>query len=294
MTEFNSNQHSNQYSGQSLFNIELFISSNMIVVFATIIFCMITQTLFFKYVASKQFNTVLEDKANIVEQYLKHDEESNTLYKKFKSSESAKILKNAASQEEDIREKINMSNTMMWIGIPVIIGILFIIFFLARLYLNNETWDTVDTMLLCIVVISYITEIMFYVGIVRPYQFYGDQSLYSNIYDVINNNINKNPITPAGKHLQTKLDDMINTITKFKSIQSSTKNNHVSATCITSKAKQFYNKHKDTFNLNGVNNVNADFITTYAQKQTANISDIINFDVVNSIGKHTNWYKKTH
>jgi hypothetical protein len=259
-------------SQSSKFHTDVFASSNMIVVFANIIFFILVQTLFFKYVASKQFNIVLEDKANIVEQYLKHDVKANKLYKKFKKSDDIKTLKDTAEHQEDVRESINLSSTMMWIGIPFIIGIMFLVFFIGRLYFKNEVWDSVDTLLLSFVVFAYATEIMFYLGIVRKYQFYGDQSIYSNIYSGINENINKNPVTPEGKKLQTNLETMINIITKVDGDMS---------TYIT-KAKKYYNAHKDKFA-----GVDESYITTYVKSRVGSVSDIISQDTIKLIGKHT-------
>src|SRR5271170_5552619 len=107
-------------SDNSLPKANVFDSANMVIVLANIIFFMIVQTLFFKYVASKQFNIVLEDKAGIVGEYLKHDPAANEKYRQFKNSEKAKSIEKAAKEQEAIREKENMSSTLIWIGIPLL------------------------------------------------------------------------------------------------------------------------------------------------------------------------------
>ncbi|VBB18000.1 hypothetical protein YASMINEVIRUS_463 [Yasminevirus sp. GU-2018] len=251
---------------------EVFVSSNMIVVFANIIFFMIVQTLFFKYVASKQFNIVLEDKADIVEQYLKHDSKANLIYKKFRESGDAKTLRELAEKQEAERESINTSNTMMWIGIPFIIGVLFLVFFVGRLYFKSEVWDSVDTILLSFVVFAYATEILFYLGIVRKYQFYGDQSIYSNVYSEINDNVNKEPVTPEGKKLQANLEEMVSKISQIGG----------DASTYLAKVRKFYNDNKEKFA-----GVDEHYVIAYVKNRATNVTDFVNFNTLNMVGKYT-------
>lgn len=246
----------------------VFDSPNMIIVLSNIIFFMVVQTLFFKYVASKQFNIVLEDKANIVGEYLKHDPDANEKFRKFKNSDDAQNIKKNADAQQAIREKQNWSSTLMWVGVPLLIIVALLIFFIVRLFFKNEVWDTTDTMLLSFVVFAYMVEVFFYIGVVRPYQFYGDQSIYDNLYHKINERINKDPVTATGKQLDTILEL---TVTKI-----------MEKTGSIDEVRKYFEANKQKFGGLDVNSVIA-----YAKSKTVGLIDSINFNAFDQIGKHT-------
>lgn len=259
-----SNNSSNFIGGNT--KTHVFESSNMIVILANIIFFMVVQTLFFKYVASRQFNIVLEDKANIVEEYLKHDPKANAKFREFKNSERVKAIQKAASDQEKIRETENMSNTMMWIGIPLLIVVALLIFFIGKLFFKKEEWDTTDSILLSFVVFAYVIEVLFYLGIVRQYQFYGDQAIYDNLYRKVNENVNKYPATIKGRELDSKFDDTLMTFMK--------NSNNVND------IKTYYNANKSKFGDIDLNTFTA---LVKADASNVNIIDSINFDAFKQI-----------
>jgi hypothetical protein len=259
-----SNNSSNFIGGNT--KTHVFESSNMIVILANIIFFMVVQTLFFKYVASRQFNIVLEDKANIVEEYLKHDPKANTKFREFKNSDRAKEIKKAANEQEKIREAENMSNTMTWIGIPLLIVVSFLIFFIGKLFFKKEEWDTTDSILLSFVVFAYMIEVLFYLGIVRQYQFYGDQAIYDNLYRKINESVNKYPATIKGRELDNTLDDTVMTYMK--------NSNNIND------VKTYYDANKSKFGGMDLNT-----FTALVKTNTANVDivDSVNFDALKQI-----------
>ena len=53
---------------------------------------------------------------------------------------------------------------------------------------NQPNWSGVDNVLLSFVLAAYATEILFYIGIVRKFKFYGDQQIFSTIYKKIMRN----------------------------------------------------------------------------------------------------------
>lgn len=253
----------------SKFNTQVFESANMIVLLSIIIFFMVVQTLFFKYVASKQFNIVLEDKANIVGEYLKHDPAANEKFRQFKNSEKVKSIEKAAKEQEAIREKDNMASTLKWIGLPLLIAVLFLIFFIGKLYFKSEEWDTVDTMLLSFVVFSYVVEVLFYVGVVKQYQFYGDQAIYDNLFHNVSNNVNKNPITSRGKQLDDNLETTINGFEEGTNDAEDLKSYYVST------QKKLRGQNKDS-------------IASYMQAANiSNISNSVNLNAIGQLGKYT-------
>lgn len=197
----------------SLTNI--FKSDNMIIILANIIFFMTIHTLFFRYIASNQFASVLRDKADIFEVYLKYDPELARKYKILKSSDSVKRIANLAHLEEMKRNKINFLSMLIWTGIPITLVSLIMLIFIVMLFREKNgslPWDKSDTVLLSFVVFAYITEIISYYIIINKYQFYGDQELCSDIYQTLRSNINVKPISKKGKQYYDILAKMSNEI----------------------------------------------------------------------------------
>ena len=100
----------------------LFASPNMIITFSNVIFFIVVQTFFFKYIASKQFNVVLSDKVGILNEYLKYDPEMTESIKQFTTSEEANEIKSKAKIQEKEREKLNKQRIKLWVGVPLVIA----------------------------------------------------------------------------------------------------------------------------------------------------------------------------
>lgn len=166
---------------------EIFRLSNMIIIFSNIVFFMIIQTLFFKYIASKQFELVLKNKVDILNTYLKYDTDQKEKIKKYINDEKTqKIIKNSYDSEKK-RNKYNNMLIIKWIGIPIIITLLIFIISVVRLKLQNKYWTNIHTGLLLLVISAYLTELFVYFGIVKQYQFYGDQKIFASLF----NNLDK-------------------------------------------------------------------------------------------------------
>lgn len=162
---------------------ELFRLSNMVVMFSNILFFIVVQTLFFKYVASKQFEIVLEDKVNILNEYLKYDKEQKEKIKIYmEKKETIELIKKGNEQKEK-REKLNNNVIIRWIAIPFIIVLIIFIASIGRLKIQGKYWTKIHTGLLLLVVTAYLTELFIYFGIIKQYQFYGDQKIYSTLYN---------------------------------------------------------------------------------------------------------------
>ena len=192
-------------------NTKVFAPANLIVIFANVMFFMIVQTLFFRYIASKQFNVVIRDKANIANEYLKYNKEASQQYELYKDSVEVKDIKKNAKKQFEERDDVNIDTTKTWIGIPFSIVIFLLLIFVGMIVFRKEhTWDSIDSVLLSLVVLAYATEVVFYIGLVRQYQFYGDQEIYSNLYNRINEKVYKYPLTAEGKRNKILIDNIIN------------------------------------------------------------------------------------
>lgn len=188
----------------------VFRPANMILIFLNVLFFMTVQTLFFQFIASKQFNVVLRDKADIVSQYLKYNETAKQEYAKFKGTKYVKTIMNDAELQEKKRNDANLETMMYWIGIPFLISVfLLITFIVLHLYQDDNKWSAIDWSLMTLILGAYITEILFYLGIVSQYQFYGDHSIFANIYQTMNKTVNKDPITRNGKKVMFYIDRIL-------------------------------------------------------------------------------------
>lgn len=172
-------------------NMDIFKSPNMIIAFVNILFFIVVQTIFFKFVASKQFNVVLKDKVDILNSYLSYDPEAKVAVHAWKASPEYQVLEQTALIQERKREDLNVALMKSWIGVPFLLAIVILTIFLYMLLKSNskDTWTGVDTAVLSLVVGAYATEILFYLTIVRQYEFYGDIQIYNKLYSDIHHSI---------------------------------------------------------------------------------------------------------
>jgi len=167
---------------------KFFESSNMIIMLFNILFFIVVQTLFFKKVASQQFSNVLKDKVDILNTYLNQDAETTLEMKTYLESDKVKQIYEKANIQEKERIDINntLTNNKIWYPfIPLIF--LLIGGFIFGLRFSNifGKWSNTDSWILSLVVLAYTTELMFFFQIVRKYEFYGDQRIYSSLYSTI-------------------------------------------------------------------------------------------------------------
>lgn len=173
----------------------VFSSPNMIVMWVNIIFFMVVQTLFFQFIASKQFNSVVQDKVGIMSEYLNNDPHAKAFM--AENLESDYWIKNqsTARQHEKQRNDENWALLLKWVGIPLLISTFFLIVFIIKMRFSkngrnvDEIWKSCDTTFLCLVVLAYVTEILFFCGIVQKYEFYVDQKLIYNVLENIKSNL---------------------------------------------------------------------------------------------------------
>lgn len=240
--------------------MSIFTKPNMILVFSNVIFFIIVQTLFFNFVASKQFNVVLRDKADILNQYISQDKDAQKKYKEYRESKEVSSINKLSSKQEKNRKKENRSLIGSWIGIPLLLSTAILMFLIIGILLDkNSNWDKVDTVLLTLIVGAYATELLFYLGIVSQYEFYGDQQIFHKIYSEVNNNVNKEPVTEAGKKYKKYLDIIVNT----------TYRNGGNVNDVRKK----YKKHKHQ-----VPELDENIVLTYANLVKNSADSFINFD----------------
>mgnify|MGYP001174854305 CR=1 FL=1 len=179
----------------------MFDSNNMILTFSNIIFFIVVQTLFFYFIASKQFNIVLGDKVGIFNEYVSRNKPLKEQIRMFFASKDYENIKEGAKEEEEDREEYNQNLLKSWILPPLSIATTILLLFILKLFLYDEPWSEVDTVGLFLVVTAYTTEILFYLGIVQQFKFYGDNQIFQKLYSTMNENINVTPTTPDADDL---------------------------------------------------------------------------------------------
>ena len=161
-----------------MFSIKECIDRNdLIPVLSNVIFFVIVQTLFFKYVASKQYEVVLESKLDFIKTICDNDPYLKSKIYDFRD-------KYLQENKEKVRNEKNIKLYYMYSGIP------FVIFSLMLLHIifimkSTRKWNDVDTLSLLFVTLAYCTELFFFFFIVRKYEFVGDHYIISETIDNI-------------------------------------------------------------------------------------------------------------
>jgi hypothetical protein len=140
---------------------------------------MVVQTMFFVFVASKQYETVLVSKIDLVK----------AVYDKFPNIKESLIkTKNKyvqdnselVSKQKKARKKENEHLLWRYCGVPIVIALVAMAY-LLMFSRSREPWSNVDTLGLMYVMLGYLTELCFFFFIVRKYEFVGDQYIVSNV-----------------------------------------------------------------------------------------------------------------
>jgi len=149
-----------------------------IIILTNVIFFMIVQTLFFRFVASKQYENVLENKLDMVKDFVKRNPKMRDNLKITKS-ENKKKLDPIAKKQLKEREKLNLELTLLYCGIPILIATVFIlyVFFVMK---KTREWSTVDSLGIFYIMFAFSTELLFFFFIVKKYEFVGDQYIVSS------------------------------------------------------------------------------------------------------------------
>lgn len=153
---------------------------NWIGIVCNVLFFMVVQTGFFYYIASNQYQNVLESKLKLLN-VLK--EKNKTIeYRLNNIKQQSQDLKITAETQKINREKNNIQLTKDYCGKSIGAGLILLVFVL--LFTNSKrSWAHSDTINLLIIVFGYSTEILFFFFIVRKYQFVGDQYMISSILE---------------------------------------------------------------------------------------------------------------
>jgi lipopolysaccharide export LptBFGC system permease protein LptF len=162
-------------------SLEKIYPNDWIIILSNVIFFMVVQTLFFRYVASKQYESVLKNKLSLVQKLSDKDESLKEVLTKFKVEYLAENNEKIGIQKRN-RELANnqLETRYSWVYVAYAVIALLIVF-----TFTNQRWQPVHSLGLIMVVFAYITELYFFFFIVQKYEFVGDHYLYSKIYNKV-------------------------------------------------------------------------------------------------------------
>lgn len=150
--------------------------NDVIPIFTNVIFFIVVQTIFFLYIASKQFENVLKDKLNFIKELSENNVYVYNIIQKLKKDYTeGKNYSYIVRQ----RDKYNNQILLIYCGIPscvIVICLIYILFFMK----SEKSWSNVDSLSLFFVTFAYITEIFFFFCVIYQYIFIGDQTIIYN------------------------------------------------------------------------------------------------------------------
>ena len=154
--------------------------NDLVPIFINVIFFIVIQTIFFLYIASKQFENILKDKLNFIKQLSENNKYVYDIIQKLKKEYiEGKNYSDVVKQ----RDKYNNQILLIYCGIPtgiIIICLIYILFFMK----SEKSWSNVDSLSLFFITFAYITEIFLFFCVIYQYIFIGDQNIiYNFIYN---------------------------------------------------------------------------------------------------------------
>ena len=163
--------------------------SNIILILLNVLIFIIFQTIFFYFVGSKQLDIIISDKVDIINSYISKNSAAKEELKAFISTDEISKTLESAEIDENNRISENFKLIGMWIGIPCGIILLLLAICVSLMFAFRIQWTGIDNVGLLLIVTAYLTEIILYFGVIKKYNFIGDQKLYYFIYKLFSKEI---------------------------------------------------------------------------------------------------------
>ena len=146
-----------------------------------LLFFMVVQMYFFRYVASKQYETVLLSKTKIVDLYISKVPSYRDTF--IKQGEKYKIENNEKIENQKREREIeNNSLEFKYCWLPIIITS--VVSVLILLY-NTTKWIKYHTIGMVFIILGYVGELLFFFTMVKPYEFIGDYTVLDELVQQI-------------------------------------------------------------------------------------------------------------
>jgi hypothetical protein len=140
---------------------------------------MVIQTFFFKYIVSKEFDVILEEKFNTIKYYISHDDEMDKDFKKFKED----YIKNNINKVKDQKQKRENINNKLYLYhciIPILV--VFILLIITLLSNLKGEWEYSTTLSILLVLGVYIPEVLIFLFVIKKYIHLGNINILTTIY----------------------------------------------------------------------------------------------------------------
>jgi len=166
--------------------------NEVFLIFLNIIIFMIIQTLFFKFIITKEYEYLVKEKLSTVNYYLDGDQEAKDIMIDYKNNNIESIKKEAKNQQE-LRDNKNIFLYIYYCIIPILIVVLlFIIIIILNyksiIFKKSEKFGNIHYFNFALILLVYIPNIIIFFFVIKKYQFIGNIEIFSTIY---NNIINK-------------------------------------------------------------------------------------------------------
>jgi hypothetical protein len=180
------------------------------ITFLNVGFFMVVQILFFYIIASKQIDVIIESKSDIINKFIEHSNETNDNIKKYLNSNTYKDKYNKGTLTE--KERLRLNRKIIWLKLkPFLITVFTIItlsfitliffsvpkiqrkFNISPNIIDNYTLSLSDKVLIMFVLGAFSTELLFFFGMVKNYEFVGDFEVIKIIYNQFTKKYNSLP-----------------------------------------------------------------------------------------------------
>lgn len=161
-------------------------TNDWIIILMNLVFFMIVQTYFFRYIASKQYENVLSNKLGLFQTILNKNPQYKQLIKTYKNKYLEKnqtLVQQQYLQRQLVNQKLEQKYCWTFIHYTNIFILLLFLF-------TRQKWTSIHTLGVIFVILGYVVELLFFFFIVQPYQFIGDHFLLSQIYKKMTQKLN--------------------------------------------------------------------------------------------------------
>ena len=194
-------------------NLFKFLKNNMtppviFITFLNIGFFMVVQIAFFYIIASKQVDVIIESKSDILQHYMKHSKKANEDMQKYINSKEFKQKQEAAKLTK--KERLRLNRKIIWLKLKpflififsiVLVSLLLIILFsikqvqtklnISESKAQSLTLSLSDKVLVLFVLGAFSTELLFFCGMVKKYEFIGDMEILNILHKNFAKHYNK-------------------------------------------------------------------------------------------------------
>lgn len=160
--------------------------NDIILIIVNLIFFISIQMVFFNYVVSTLYETLLTNKINFVKTFEDNNSNIKTLIQNVKNNFLENYKNNTFNtikyfdQLKSQRQSINNNLTLMYGGIPIVVLCFILLCIFIRKHNFRNKWNFSYTFGIFLIISSYIVEVILFFCIISQYEFIGDNYLIYN------------------------------------------------------------------------------------------------------------------